>query len=202
MENCNITIEIKKSKFIGLSFFVENTEQIEPILSKLKHDYADATHICYAYVLETQEKCSDDGEPSGTAGKPILEVIKKMGLKNVLTVVVRYFGGVKLGAGGLSRAYSDCAVEVIQASKIAEYKSCESYMLTFSLGEEDKLFNRFFANGLNITKKYYLDVATYEVDILSDSSEKVLSEIAGVIGRNNYFKFLGQNYIKREVASV
>lgn len=108
-------IEIKKSKFIGLIYNVDSDEQIKCILNFLAHEYKKATHICYAYILKNpnREKCSDAGEPCGTAGKPILTIMKRNNLYNSLVVVVRYFGGVKLGAGGLIRAYSKTANDIV-----------------------------------------------------------------------------------------
>lgn len=109
-------IEIKKSKFIGIYYQVESAEDISTILQNLKKEYKKATHICYAYRLTSPfaEKAFDDGEPSGTAGKPILNVLQKQDKQNCLLVVVRFFGGVKLGAGGLVRAYSKTASETVK----------------------------------------------------------------------------------------
>lgn len=103
---------INKSRFIGIKKELTSEEDIEQTLTALRKEHKNATHICYAYVYSIDkvlEKCSDDGEPKGTAGAPIMGVIKKRGAKNVLVVVVRYFGGIKLGAGGLVRAYSKTA---------------------------------------------------------------------------------------------
>lgn len=105
-------LEIKKSNFIGYLYEIKNVDEVQDIIESLKTQYKKATHICYAYVLnENQliEKAFDDNEPSGTAGKPILNVIKKKNLTNTLIVVIRYFGGIKLGTGGLIRAYTKCA---------------------------------------------------------------------------------------------
>ena len=98
----------KKSKFLGYRLSCEKLEQIEEALAFLKKEHKKATHICYAYSLACPflEKAVDDGEPSGTAGRPILSVLQKRGLKNTCVFVVRYFGGIKLGAGGLVRAYT------------------------------------------------------------------------------------------------
>lgn len=107
---------INKSKFISYKFDLHSLEDVKAFLNDLKKEHKKATHICYAYVFSgdvVSEKCSDDGEPSGTAGYPILNVIKKKGLKNVMVVVVRYFGGIKLGAGGLTRAYTKSAALVL-----------------------------------------------------------------------------------------
>lgn len=128
IENNTISeFEIKKSRFIGYTFKIQNTVDVEKNLNKLSEEHSDATHICYGYVLNGQEKCSDNGEPSGTAGLPILEVIKKNGLTNVLVVSVRYFGGIKLGAGGLIRAYSKSASLVIKDSGIKELEQYSLY---------------------------------------------------------------------------
>lgn len=111
-----VEIEIKKSKFIGYVYKVDSLSNAKSLILKLKKEHKKATHICYAYKIvgdEYAEKAFDDGEPSGTAGKPILNVINKKKLSNVLVVVVRYFGGIKLGAGGLIRAYSKTAASVL-----------------------------------------------------------------------------------------
>ena len=112
-----VEIEIKKSKFVSYAYKVTTEQDVKECLSDLQKLHRSANHITYAYVLHAPsvEKCSDDGEPNGTAGKPILDVIKKNDMTNILIAVVRYFGGIKLGAGGLVRAYSNSAKEVIDS---------------------------------------------------------------------------------------
>jgi len=107
------SLEIKKSKFVGYYYQVESIEEIETILENLKKEHKKAKHFPYAYKINGQIKKSDDKEPSGTAGMPILNIIEKNNLNNCLIVVIRYFGGIKLGAGGLLRAYSNAAKEII-----------------------------------------------------------------------------------------
>lgn len=112
-------IVIKKSRFIGYGFAVSSEEEANQHIERIRKEHWNATHNCFAYVIGDRDqiqKQSDDGEPSGTAGKPILEVIKAKELHNVLIIVTRYFGGIMLGAGGLIRAYSDGAVAAIEAS--------------------------------------------------------------------------------------
>ena len=104
---------INKSKFISKAYFVNDKEDALQILDNLNSEYKDATHICYAYRVDNNIKYSDDGEPNNTAGLPIYNVIDKNNLNHVLIVVIRYFGGIKLGAGGLTRAYSNSASLVI-----------------------------------------------------------------------------------------
>lgn len=111
----------KKSRFIAHVFPVETEEEVTQIIEKMKKKYWDARHNCYAFVLGSGgeiTRCSDDGEPSGTAGRPILEVIMGQGLCNVLVVVTRYFGGTLLGTGGLVRAYSQATQAGLLASTI------------------------------------------------------------------------------------
>ncbi len=108
-------LEIKKSKFIAYYYEVNNLEEITSILSELKKEHKKARHLPFAYKIDNNIKKSDDKEPGGTAGMPILNIIDKNNLNNTLIVVVRYFGGIKLGAGGLIRAYSNAAKEVIKS---------------------------------------------------------------------------------------
>ena len=109
----NKTIEIKKSKFIAYAFNISSKEEVDEILIELKKEHRKARHLPYAYKFDNNIKKSDDKEPSNTAGGPILNIIEKNNINNILIVVIRYFGGIKLGAGGLIRAYGAAAKEVI-----------------------------------------------------------------------------------------
>lgn len=108
------TYEIKKSKFIGLYFKVNNKNEIDNILNCIYKEHKKARHFPYAYKIDTLIKKTDDKEPSGTAGTPIYNVIERNNLNNCLIIVIRYFGGIKLGSGGLLRAYSKTANELIK----------------------------------------------------------------------------------------
>jgi len=114
--------EINKSTFIAYSFPICDLETFEKRLSEIKREHRKATHFCYAIILSSPqtEKAVDDGEPQGTAGKPILQVLKKQQLINIAVVVVRYFGGVKLGRGGLLRAYVKSTAECLKKCEIKE----------------------------------------------------------------------------------
>ncbi len=107
------TLEIKKSKFIAYYYEVDTKNEVLEILEELKKEHKKARHIPYAYKIDNEIKKTDDKEPSGTSGMPILNIIEKNNLNHCLIAVVRYFGGIKLGAGGLIRAYSNTAKEVI-----------------------------------------------------------------------------------------
>ena len=136
-----VQIEIKKSKFLCFSFGVQSKQQVEDVIAKLKTQHKDATHICYGYVLNGQEKAFDDGEPQGTAGKPILDCIKRKKLNNTLVVIVRYFGGIKLGAGGLIRAYANGAKTVLDNSGTKEKTICSKISFKVRLNEQKQLQN-------------------------------------------------------------
>lgn len=121
------TVEIKRSKFIATLSHVESGEDAEAFVRAVRKRYPDATHNCYAYIadeLGNETRFSDDGEPGGTAGQPMLEVLKKRGVVKAAVVVTRYFGGIKLGAGGLVAAYTDSVSEVLDAAGICRMTEC------------------------------------------------------------------------------
>lgn len=125
-------IIIQKSRFICQAQRVETEENAIEFLTAIRKKYWDATHNCYAYIITEQiQKSSDDGEPSGTAGRPILEVINNKGLTHTAVVVTRYYGGIKLGTGGLVRAYSQGALAVIETAGIVERSLYQQLILTF-----------------------------------------------------------------------
>ncbi len=111
-------IIVNKSRFITILVNISETSKVQEKVEYYKRLYKDATHYCYAYIIANASKCDDDGEPAGTAGIPILNVLSNNELTNVLCIVIRYFGGIKLGAGGLIRAYSKSASAVIKKSNI------------------------------------------------------------------------------------
>ena len=108
-------LEIKKSKFVGYYYEVHSVDEVINILNDLKIKHKKAKHLPYAYIIDNQKKKTDDKEPSGTAGSPILNIMEKNNLNYALFVIVRYFGGIKLGAGGLIRAYSNTARELLKS---------------------------------------------------------------------------------------
>ncbi len=153
----NVTIEIKKSKFVAYAWHVTDVEIAKQHIQHLHDIHSDATHICYAYVLShpSAEKAVDDGEPDGTAGKPILDVIKKRGLTDVLVAVVRYFGGIKLGAGGLVRAYSSSASSAIDEAGSAEYAQAYHYEANVDLNKYKEFDNYIKSKGAVVVSKVF-----------------------------------------------
>ena len=153
--NTPITKEyiINKSKFITKLYPVLKKEEIDNILKELDREYKDATHICYAYILETDKRANDDGEPGGTAGMPILNVLEQKELNYILAVVIRYFGGIKLGAGGLVRAYSNSVSESITDNIITEVIPGIIIELTYDYNNS-KIIDNLIQNYNFITKSF------------------------------------------------
>lgn len=112
---------IKKSKFIAKVFYVDNVDKADEIIEKCRQEYKDARHVVYAYRLKATGKFTDDKEPQGTAGKPIYSILEKENLINVLVVVIRYFGGILLGAGPLTRAYGTAAKQTLELAEKKKY---------------------------------------------------------------------------------
>lgn len=146
-------IVIKRSRFIGYAKPVQTEEEAVAYIDEIKRLHRQATHNCSAYVVGERDqfqKASDDGEPSGTAGKPILEVIKNKGLKNVVVVVTRYFGGIMLGAGGLVRAYTDGAVAGIESADEIELVLHREVLVEVDYTWYGKLENELHGKGTRI----------------------------------------------------
>ena len=131
---------VKGSRFICFLYHIDDIDDVDNHLDYLSKRYKDATHICFAYRLDQSEKYNDDGEPGGTAGFPMMSILKKKDIGNTLAVVVRYFGGTKLGAGGLIRAYSKAVSEAITAAELNEMVLSNYYELVASY-DDLKLLN-------------------------------------------------------------
>lgn len=158
-------LEVKKSRFISVLKKVKDITEIDKILSDLKEEYKDATHYCYAYIIDNKKKSSDDNEPGGTAGLPILQALEKNNLNYVLCVVIRYFGGIKLGAGGLIRAYSKATSEAIRNSeKIELIKGLE---IKFTTNYEEQKRIDYLLKDYQFTKEYGTSI-TYHALIPED----------------------------------
>ena len=131
-EECTNTIVIEKSRFITYLEYCENEEQYKEYLKTIKKKHYDATHVCSAFLGKDTRRSSDDGEPSDTAGVPMLSCLDKHGMENTAAFVVRYFGGIKLGAGGLIRAYSSSVSEAIKQADLVEDRIFNQYTITLN----------------------------------------------------------------------
>ena len=161
LANSSSELEIKKSKFIANVIKITDEEDAKEKLNQIRKKYSDARHNCYAYIIydnETKtkiEKSSDDREPSGTAGIPMLTLLQKNNLVNVLIVVTRYFGGILLGTGGLVRAYTDSSKQALEAAKIIELQYGE--ILEYCIEYDEFEYFKYICekNNIEIVKTEY-----------------------------------------------
>ena len=178
------TIVIKKSKFITKLFYINDKNDIDKLLNNIKKEYKDATHVCYAYIFNSIEKCSDDKEPSGTAGVPMLDVLKKKNLTNILAIVIRYFGGIKLGTGGLTRAYKKAITDTINQEDIVELLPGYLVEIEFCY-ENTKKIDSILTSKKIISKnydkliKYKFYIYEDEIDILTKLNKICINMFKG-----------------------
>lgn len=140
-------IVIKKSRFISKLYYISSKEEAEDIISKVKKEYSDAKHIVYAYRLDNTAKFTDDKEPQGTAGKPIYNILEKENLINVLVIVIRYFGGVLLGTGPLTRAYSTVANDVVKKCEFVPKIDYIEDKIQCEYSEEENIKRKLVSEG-------------------------------------------------------
>ena len=177
----NTTAEIieKKSRFIANLFYVETPQEAENKIKQIKKKYYDAKHNCFAYITlnenEIQKKCSDDGEPSGTAGAPMLEILEKQSIYNVVVIVTRYFGGILLGTGGLVRAYSDSLKEAIKKSTLVEQEPGYEAEIKLPYADFEKFKYYCNKNNINIINSEYADFIICKIEV--NDAEKNRLEI-------------------------
>ena len=177
--NAVAEIEEKRSRFIGSAFYVENEEEAEKIIKDTKKKYYDARHNCFAYIINNGsvvKRFSDDGEPSGTAGSPILNVLEKNELYNVLVIVTRYFGGILLGAGGLVRAYTEAAVKAIEKAEIVEQENGFELEIWISYQDMEKMKYYCDKNNIKIIKWEYGENIGCTIEVTNAEKDIILTD--------------------------
>ena len=167
-------IIINKSRFITILTNINDIDKVKEKLEEIKKKYKDATHYCYAYIINNHEKCSDNGEPSGTAGMPILNVLKQNDLTNILCVVIRYFGGIKLGAGGLIRAYSTSASVALNKATITNIVNGYNITIEFSYNNLKQI--DYLLKNIDIKKDYQTNI-TYNFNITETKFNQIENEL-------------------------
>lgn len=170
----------KKSKFIANTYFVQNKEQAEEVIKECKKKFYDARHNCYAYrILNDQgiiEKSSDDGEPSGTAGAPMLNILVKNNLVNVLVIVTRYFGGILLGTGGLVKAYSESTQNALAKSNFAKVVRGIELEIEIEYSEFEKVKYYFRKKDAKIKNVQYLENIICNIEMKKEDLKDFLNE--------------------------
>lgn len=186
MENHIITIKqeyvienvINKSRFIAHIKPVESEDEAKAFIDEVKKEHRDATHNCSAYTIGDSmliQKANDDGEPSGTAGVPMLEILKKLETHNTAAVVTRYFGGIKLGTGGLIRAYSGAVRDAIKEGGRVELRNTIPTTVTISYEQTGKFEYELQSTNFILRDTMYTDKVSYRIDVLEDDYEDFIN---------------------------
>lgn len=199
IEDKSIEREIteKKSRFIAKIIKVNSEQEANEKIAEVKKLHRDARHNVFAYrIANGSERFSDDGEPSGTAGVPILNILRGEKIENVLVVVTRYFGGILLGTGGLVRAYSSAAKEAISAINKVEMKLCNEYELLIEYNYYDIVNHYLNKNKLVVKNTEYNEKICIKIIVEKDAEKKFLSEIAEITDRNAELKVVDTCYHK------
>lgn len=192
----------KKSKFIANLFYVESIDEAEKIISETKKKYFDARHNCIAYrIIEDRiiEKSSDDGEPSGTAGAPMLNILQKNNLVNVLIIVTRYFGGILLGTGGLVRAYSNSLLKAIESSIMIQKCYGEELEITLDYNESENFKYYCKKNKINIVDMKYAEKIVCRIELEEQTKQKLMRDIDTKNVFLNSIKDLSKKYITKSI---
>lgn len=198
-------ITIQKSRFIGYIQRAESEDEAQAFIQKIQKKHYDATHNCSAYMIGENnqiQKANDDGEPSGTAGIPMLEVLKRQDLKDTVVVVTRYFGGIKLGAGGLIRAYGGATTEVIKAAGVVRRQLMQGVALTVDYSLIGQLENELRNAKYLIDSIDYLEKVTFNVYVEKGEEDSFKKWIVDLTSDNVDFKDLDQAYIEIDVEST
>ncbi|MGO2082374.1 YigZ family protein [Vagococcus sp.] len=195
-------IEIKKSRFICSLYRIKDEEQAKSIITKIKKEHWKANHNCSAYVLgENQEiqRSSDDGEPSGTAGVPMLEVLKVKELQNVLAVVTRYFGGTKLGAGGLIRAYSQSVSEALLNVGLVEGTLQQELIVKIEYSNHSKVEYFTQQEELIIKESQFTDKVTLIIMVDEDNVKNIQEKLINLLNNQCELSLGNTDYIELDL---
>ena len=176
-------VVIHKSRFIGHAAPVSSTEEALRFLARIREEHRDATHNCYAYIIGRNAgimRYSDDGEPSGTAGMPIIEVMKARGVVDCAVVVTRYFGGILLGAGGLVRAYSHTCALALDAARVCQMHPTERWLFEVAYPLWDRVQHALKSLPARLVGTDFAAAVSFELDMKTADTERVLAELTRV----------------------
>lgn len=193
---------IQKSRFIGHISRVKTEEEAQQFIQQIKKQHYNATHNCSAYLIgdhDDIQKANDDGEPSGTAGIPILEVLKKLSFKNTVVVVTRYFGGIKLGAGGLIRAYSSATSETIKKVGIVKGDLMQGVSLTIPYPLLGKLEHTLQTSPYIIDKINYFEKVELLVYVNISQEEQFKTDMINLTNNQVEMKRIDKKYIETNI---
>lgn len=195
-------LEIKKSIFLATLIPVKNEEEAQEAIAKMKKEKRDATHNCSAYRIGTEriyEKSSDDGEPQGTAGHPMLHVLQMNELTNTLAIVTRWFGGIKLGAGGLTRAYIQSLADAVKEADLVRYTPHEKYTVSFPYTTAGAFENHIKGTDIIVKDRQFSDKVTVTFLTLPDKAETHTRWLTDATGGKAEIQNDGEEYVMMEV---
>lgn len=178
--NAEAELVIEKSRFLSYARHVSSEEEAREFLAEIKEAHRDATHCCYGFVADRTgalQRFSDDGEPQGTAGMPILDVVKNKGLFETAVAVVRYFGGIKLGAGGLVRAYSAAAAKALDRVRICLWQKCVEVTVNVDYPQIDGAMKFFASHDCEEKECEYLERVRYTLLVKRTEAESFRAEL-------------------------
>lgn len=202
-ENVEAEIVEKKSKFIANLIYVKSQEEAEEYLKNIRKKYYDAKHHCYAYSIMTKDgiinRSSDDGEPSGTAGAPMLNIINKNELINVLVVVTRYFGGILLGTGGLVKAYSDSTLKAIENADFVIEERGYEVRLEINYNDFDKLSYYCKMNNINVINSEYSEKVICNIELNNEEKDKLLNNLNELSFKIEKYEIIKEKNIRKNL---
>lgn len=175
----------KMSKFLSFALMVKTAEEAKAVVKNFQNEYHDARHVCWAYMLgadRTEWQLNDNGEPSGTAGKPILGQINSFSLTDVIVVVVRYFGGIKLGTPGLIAAYREAARLAIEDAGVKEVHKTRSVKITFPYVSSNEVMKVVKSEEIEVLEKTFDNACDMTLSFREDHSSRILSRLGGISG--------------------
>ena len=200
-ENVSAQIVQKKSKFIANLFYVQNEYEAEKKIKEIRKKYHDAKHHCYAYSIMNKDgiltRMSDDGEPSGSAGMPMLNILVKKQIVNVLVIVTRYFGGILLGTGGLVKAYSDATLAAIEKASFVKEEFGYEIELILDYPDFEKLQYYLQKNNINITNISYNEKINCRIELTNTQKDKMIFLIENETFKIQKYNILQEKLIKK-----
>ena len=194
-------LEIKRSKFLTFIKRATTEEQARELIAELKREYPDARHHCSAFILHVEgsnpiERSNDDGEPSGTAGTPMLDVLRGSGILDIVAVTVRYFGGIKLGAGGLVHAYSDSVSQALEVVETVTRSRKELYTVDLSHADAGRIEADMRARGIDVVDTAYGQLVTYTLAVDPGERAQLEDTVAALTAGAAQVKEAGINWVE------
>lgn len=189
-------VTIKGSRFISCILPCSSEEDLEKGLSYIKERYPNATHYCYAARFSSTERFSDNGEPSGTAGRPMMQVLRGSGIDDVMAVTVRYFGSTLLGTGGLVQAYSDTTSEAMDSVRPIRMVYCERLAFDCSYQEYNRFLSACDGIILGRPEQSFSDVVSLISDVPSDRKEQFIAMVNDMTKGNVQIRTIGSRYVE------